>query len=241
MAYRNTVQFQVTGDLALFSDPVTRTGGEKSSYQVPTYEALKGILHSAYWKPTIVWVVRRVRIINPVQTCSKGIRTRKYSGGNDLSIYTYLSDVCYQVEAHFEWNENRPELATDRDEHKHHNIARRMIARGGRRDIFLGARECQGYIAPCEFGSGKGFYDGIPELSLGNMFHGFTYPDEAVLPEEKGVLSARFFKPVMKNGVIDFPRPEECPQRRVLREGGIKAFGEGNFAGLNEFESGELL
>jgi hypothetical protein len=27
--YRNTVEFQVSGDYALFSDPVTRVGGEK--------------------------------------------------------------------------------------------------------------------------------------------------------------------------------------------------------------------
>ena len=28
--YRNTIEFQVYGDYALFSDPVTRVGGEKS-------------------------------------------------------------------------------------------------------------------------------------------------------------------------------------------------------------------
>ena len=52
--YRNTVEFAVRGRYALFSDILTRAGGEKSSYPVPTYEALKGILHSIYWKPTIV-------------------------------------------------------------------------------------------------------------------------------------------------------------------------------------------
>ena len=46
--FRNTVEFQVSGDYALFSDPVTRVGGEKFSYQIPTYEALKGILHSVF-------------------------------------------------------------------------------------------------------------------------------------------------------------------------------------------------
>lgn len=40
--YDNIVEFQVTGDYALFSDPILRVGGEKCSYQVPTYEALKG-------------------------------------------------------------------------------------------------------------------------------------------------------------------------------------------------------
>ena len=51
----NRVEFQVGGDYALFSDPLTRMGGEKCTYQVPTYEALKGILSSTYWKPALVW------------------------------------------------------------------------------------------------------------------------------------------------------------------------------------------
>ena len=31
--FRNTIEFQVSGDYALFSEPVTRVGGEKSSYR----------------------------------------------------------------------------------------------------------------------------------------------------------------------------------------------------------------
>ena len=144
--FPNIVEFEVTGDYALFSDPVMRIGGEKCSYHIPTYEALKGVLASIYWRPTIIWYIDAVRVMNPIRTEVKGIRPIKYSGGNDLSYYTYLKDCRYQVRAHFEWNENRPELAADRNENKHHNIARRMIAKGGRRDIFLGTRECQAYV-----------------------------------------------------------------------------------------------
>lgn len=134
---RNTVEFEVVGDRALFSDPITRVGGEKTSYYVPTYEALKGIISSVYWKPTFIWIIDAVRVMNPIQTASEGIRTKNYNGGNDLSLYTYLRNVRYQVQAHFIWNENRPELIQDRNENKHHNIAKRMIQRGGRRDVFL--------------------------------------------------------------------------------------------------------
>ena len=137
MKHRNTVEFVVYGKYALFSDPITRVGGEKFSYLIPTYQALKGILESVYWKPTLIWYIDKARIMNKIQTQSKGIRPIKYtSAGNDLAYYTYLKDVCYQVRAHFEWNENRPELVHDRNEHKHHNIAKRMIKCGGRRDIF---------------------------------------------------------------------------------------------------------
>lgn len=238
MEHPNIVTFEVFGDYALFSDPVMRVGGEKASYQIPTYEALKGILHSIYWKPTIVWYIDKVRVMNPIQTEVKGIRPIKYNGGNDLSFYTYLKDCRYQVQAHFEWNENRPELIGDRNENKHHNIAKRMIEKGGRRDIFLGARECQGYVEPCEFGSGKGAYDEMPELAFGLMYHGITYADEAYSDETKNRMTVRFWYPTMKKGVITFPRPEECTITKTVRENmAIKPFGEdlGNFIGLREF------
>ena len=204
--YPNIVEFQVSGDYGLFSDPILRVGGEKCSYQVPTYEALKGILASVYWKPTLVWIIDDVRIMNQIRTEAKGIRPIKYQGGNDLSLYTYLMDCRYQVRAHFEWNDNRPELADDRNENKHHQIALRMIQKGGRRDIFLGARECQGYVEPCVFGEGKGAYDDLDELSFGVMYHGITYADEAYSPETRQKMTARFWTPVMKHGVIHFLR-----------------------------------
>ena len=238
MVYRNTVEFELFGDYALFSDPVMRVGGEKCTLQIPTYEALKGALESAYWKPTIVWVIDSVRVMNPIQTAVKGIRRPKYEKGNDLSYYTYLKDCRYQVRAHFEWNLNRPELAADRNENKHHNIAKRMIERGGRRDIFLGTRECQGYIIPCAFGSGKGYYDDTPELAFGLTYHGLIYADEAYSDQTKGQMTVRFWYPVMRNGVLDFMRPEDCSITRTVRQMGIKPFGtqNGNFQTVYDCE-----
>lgn len=235
--YPNIVEFEVRGDYALFSDPVMRVGGEKCSYPIPTYEALKGILHSVYWKPTIIWLIDAVRIMNPIQMEVKGIRPIKYSGGNDLAYYTYLKNCRYQVQAHFEWNRNRPELERDRNENKHHQIALKMIRRGGRRDVFLGTRECQGYVEPCAFGQDAGAYDGIPRMDFGLMYHGITYADEAYDEATHGRMTARFWRPVMERGIIRFPRPEECPHHRFLREMQIKPFGEEleNFSGLREF------
>lgn len=233
----NIVEFEVYGDYALFSDPIMRVGGEKCTYQVPTYEALKGILSSVYWKPTIVWIIDKVRVMNPIQTEIKGIRPIKYTGGNDLSFYTYLKNCRYQVMAHFEWNENRPELIGDRNENKHHCIAKRMIEKGGRRDIFLGTRECQGYVVPCKFGEGEGHYDNIQELAFGLMYHGITYADEAFSEETKNCMTARFWYPKMQNGVINFLRPEKCPLYKKLRPMEMKIFSEtdNNFIGLKEF------
>lgn len=234
---RNSVDLRITGRYALFSDPVTRIGGEKFSYQIPTYQALKGILESVYWKPTLIWYIDAVRIMKKIQTESKGIKTlqmdgiypskknpkkKKEAAITDLSYYTYLRDVEYQVLAHFEWNEHREELVVDRNEHKHHNIARRSISKGGRRDIFLGTRECQGYVEECVFGAGEGFYDQYGELDFGVMFHGYDYPDET----GEDVLVVRLWRAKMKDGIIDFPAPKDCDPslRRFIRKMTAKEF-----------------
>lgn len=237
----NIIEYRVFGKYALFTDPLSKTGGEKISYQIPTYQALKGITESIYWKPTLIWYIDECRIMNPIQTESKGVRPLKYNGGNGLSFYTYLSNVEYRVKAHFEWNEKREDLACDRNENKHYEIAKRMIERGGRRDIFLGTRECQGYAEPCDFNEGNGAYDDT-DLSFGVMVHGITYPDEAVREDEKGKLTVRLFNAQMKNGIIRFPRPEDCEMRRILGDAKEKEFIiNKNFKGLKEFEGGDLF
>jgi CRISPR-associated protein Cas5d len=211
---RNSIEFEVYGPYALFTDPLTKMGGEKMTYNVPTYQALKGIVESIYWKPTIMFIIDEIRIMNQIKMESKGIRPLEYGGGNTLANYTYLKDVRYQVRAHFIFNPHRPDLAFDRNEHKHHNILKRSLQAGGRRDIFLGARECQGYVEPCIFGSGEGHYDHLEEIHLGTMVHGINYPDET----GRNQMEVRLWNPVMKNGIIRFTRPDECTNVRVLQE-----------------------
>ncbi len=222
--HRNSIEFKVWGRYALFTDPLTKVGGEKFSYQVPTYEALKGICKSIYWKPTLIWVVDEVRVLKRIRTQTKGTKPQSYSGGNSLAIYTFLADVEYQVRAHFEWNMARPELESDRNEHKHHNIAKRMLERGGRQDIFLGTRDCHGYVEPCKFGSGPSEFDGAEELAIGLMFHGFDYPDEV----GGDGLHARFSRIVMRDGVIKFERPEACSIKKHVRVMSVKRFEPGD-------------
>ena len=82
---RNSVEFVVYGPYALFTDPLTRMGGEKLSYQLPTYQSLKGIIESVYWKPTIVYYIDEIRIMNPIRMESKGMRPINYGGGNTLA------------------------------------------------------------------------------------------------------------------------------------------------------------
>ena len=230
------IEFKVWGRYALFTDPLTRVGGEKFSYQAPTYEALKGVCKSIYWKPTLIWVIDEVRIMKRIRTQTKGTKPQEFGGGNTLAIYTFLSDVEYQVRAHFEWNQHRNALVADRVEGKHYAIAKRMLERGGRQDVFLGTRDCQSYVEPCEFGSGAGDLDDAGELAFGLMFHGFDYPDET--GEDK--LYARFWQQKVVNGVIRFDRPENCKARKFVRDMSIKDFGLGENQRSVEEESAEL-
>ena len=229
----NKITFTLKARQALFTDPITRLGGEKTSYHLPTFEALKGVCKSIYWKPTIIWYIDRVRVMKPIRTQTKGVKPIKFhASGNDLAYYTYLSDVEYQVEAHFEWNLHRLELQADRIDGKHYSIAKRMLDKGGRQDIFLGARECQGYVEPCEFSTGKGFYDEVGNVDYGLMFHSFAYPDEIGIDE----LHSRFWRASMQHGVIIFPKPADNlandanngMPNRLVREMTAKAFGIGD-------------
>ncbi len=202
-----SVDVMVWGKYGLFSEPITRAGGEKNSYPVPTYEAAKGILKSVYWKPTFIWVIEKIRVMNQIRTFPRSANPSDWNSPvNQLSVYSCLIEPCYQIRAHIEWNFLRDDLAPDRSFSKHLEIARRWIGRGGRRDIFLGTRDCQGYAEPCVFGEGEGFYDGSGTKDLGIMFHGFDYPSE--VPGIKH-LRERYSRVIMENGVIEFAHPAD--------------------------------
>ncbi len=134
------------------------------------------------------------------------------------------------MRAHFEFNYNRPELEFDRNEGKHFNIMKRALKAGGRRDIFLGARECQAYVEPCEFGKGPGYYDDQGTQHLGTMVHGFNYPDET----GRNQFEVRLWSAVMEQGYIKFPRPEKCTIIRPIKDMQAKWFDQYNVAAVEK-------
>lgn len=233
---RNQIEFEVYGAYALFTDPLMKLGGEKMTMQIPSYQAMKGIVESVYWKPSIIWIIDEIRVMNPIRMESKGVRPIEMSGGNTLANYSYLRDVCYQVRAHFEFNIYRMDLEQDFNEHKHHNIAKRCVEAGGRRDVFLGTRECQAYVEPCEFGEGEGYYDDYDEVHFGTMVHGLNYPDET----GRNMLETRLWHPKMEKGYISFIRPEECQLVRPIKKMQVKSFSLGETMMSVDAENAEL-
>jgi CRISPR-associated protein Cas5d len=124
----------------------------------------------------------------------------------------------------------RPDLKEDHNENKHYFIAKRCIEKGGRRDIFLGVRECQGYVIPYNFMDGTGYYDNMGKMEFGLQYHSISYPDE----NGKGKMIANFWLPKMEDGIINFCRPEECYKKHLIREMKAKQFNEVNFSGTAE-------
>ena len=206
---------KIAGEYALFTDPATKGGGEKFSYSVPTYQALKGIIEGAYWKPSLYYVINEVKVMQLIKSVSKNVLYPMSNQKQDRFVHTYLVNVEYLVNFHFEWNTERENTERDFDEIKHTQILLRSLERGGRRDIFLGTRECIGHIERLHEGEYKKAVSPYvdQQIDFGFQFHSFAYPTEHAT---EGELIANYSRVVMKDGVIAFVRPEECEiQHRI--------------------------
>lgn len=205
--------FRLRGDYAGFFSPESKGGGEKSSYAVPTKQALTGIADAIYFKPTLVNVVQECKVINPIRTHVRGSRAMVGNGKADLNYISYLVDCNYLIKYHFTWNEQRTDLVNDRNGKKHEAILERSLKKGGRRSIFLGTRECVGYvdyITEEEYNEAESHYEG-ETLNFGYMFNQFEYP-----AEPNGVLKSYFAETIMQDGVIAFKSKEACEIENTL-------------------------
>jgi CRISPR-associated protein Cas5d len=118
MAHSYVVELEVAGPLAMFSRP--DTGSTPTSYPVPTWSAVKGILESiaylndgAWFCPTRVEVCRRIhspggRVNFQRYATNYGGPERKAdlfkkgpaAGGSSMQVFaTVLADVCYRLHA----------------------------------------------------------------------------------------------------------------------------------------------
>ena len=213
---------KVKGEYALFTDPSTKGGGERYSYSIPTRQAMTGVVDALYFKPTFKNVVSEVKVMNFIQT--EVIGTRAMIGKSqkmeaDLNYVSYLVDVEYLIKFHFVWEELRKDLIYDRNIRKHETIMERSIRRGGRRDIFLGTRECVAtaeYLTREEYELAESKYKN-QILTMGIMFQEFGYPTK-----ETEKLKSYFTHTVLKNGVISYSPKEECEIVNELSSYGFK-------------------
>ena len=224
------VVFSLRAERALFTRPDLRV--ERFTYPVPTFGALAGVLRSIYAKPSFYWVPRRVLIMKPIRYQNILINEVKTAiitkhpfvapERRMQKMQTYLYDVEYVVEAHFEWSGKQPE---DEDLPKHMCIFERALESGGRRDVFLGTRECTAIAEPLSQGilfkpARERFNAYVDEwrkkhqglsLDVGVMFHGWEWGTG-----NNGTDTATIFSAEIRDGILEYPHPGD--QDKVIRQ-----------------------
>lgn len=215
MAYG--VKLLAWGDRACFTRPEMKV--ERVSYDVITPSAARGILEAIHWKPAIRWVVDRIHVLKPVrfESIRRNEVASKIPTGNvksamkakstsDLSniveedrqqrAATILRDVAYVIEAHFEITCQAERGDT---EGKHLDIFNRRARKG---QYFhapcLGNREFPAFFRLIEDGEPTLAIDEslMGEKDLGFMLYDFDFQNG---------MAPHFFRPVMRDGVIDVP------------------------------------
>ncbi len=198
------IKLRVWGDYALFTRPEMKV--ERVSYDVMTPSAARGILEAIYWKPQIRWVIDRIHVLNSIRfenirrnEMANRVSVNKKDMEGEKSVCRYieddrqqrasliLRDVEYVIEAHFEFTS-----VEDRNEGKHLEIFKRRAEKG----------QCfhRPYFGCREFPVSFEWCDELPENPLSeNRDLGFMLHD---IDFENG-MTPRFFRAVMKNGVID--------------------------------------
>ena len=223
---QNSVRIRVWGEHACFTRPEMKV--ERVSYDAMTPSAARGVLEAIYWKPQIRWSVDRIHVLKPIaftnirrnevgcKASASNAATAMKNGRGSLGIFieeerqqraaTVLRDVEYLIEAHFEV------VSGDEPPPKHFEMFKRRAEKGQCfHRPYLGCRE-----AACDFvwHEGEppgGFYSagqpgGTPaERDLGFMLHDIDFVND---------MTARFFRAVMKHGVIDVPAWESAQVRR---------------------------
>lgn len=216
MAYG--VRLRIWGERACFTRPEMKV--ERVSYDVPTPSAARGILEAIHWKPAIVWRIDRIHVLKPIRftsfrrnevgaKASTALAGRAMRAGSvvglGLSIEhdrqqratTFLVDVDYVVEAHFEMTAK----GNDDDPAKHIAMFNRRAESG---QCFhrpcLGTRECPADFALLPEGAPLPESHLPPDQrarDLGWMLHDIDFDDDR---------TSRFFRARLEGGVLDINR-----------------------------------
>lgn len=217
------VRLRVSGAYACFTRPEMKV--ERVSYDAMTPSAARGILEAIHWKPAIRWVVERIHVLEPIRfetirrnevghkipagNVSRAMRAASLRGLNAFieddrqqRAATVLRHVDYLIEAHFAFTRR---AGTDDTEGKHLDTFNRRAARG------------QCFHQPClgtrEFPAAFSLHDGEPPppdpalrgvKELGWMLLDIDHERDR---------TPRFFRAVMRDGVIDIPDPASAEVR----------------------------
>ena len=210
-----SISLAVEGKYACFSRPEFKV--ERTSYDVMTPSAARGLLEAIYWHPGVAWRIDRIRVCSPIRFCSvrrnelaskihaKTAKTVMTRGGGPLYLdrtkdiqqraSLLLRDVSYIVDAHFDLTEKA--AATD-NPGKIQDIITRRIRKGQCfHQPYFGCREF-----PAEFREFIGDFtcpkELLGDIDLGWMLYDMDY-------SEPGNIRPRFFRGRLCNGVMEIP------------------------------------
>lgn len=209
------IRIECWGEWACFTRPEMKV--ERVSYDVMTPSAARGVLEAIYWKPEIRWVIDRVTVLRPIRFSSvrrnevkekinaaSATRVMK-SGHGDLSMAAadgdmrqqraalLLRDVSYVIEAHFDI------IAGPENAAKHLDQFQRRARQGACfTRPYLGCREFAAHFRLLEPEDATPEVDSSlrGERELGWMLHDIDFGNGR---------QARFFRAVMRDGVIEVP------------------------------------
>lgn len=220
-----SIRLHVWGERACFTRPEMKV--ERVSYDVITPSAARGILEAIHWKPAISWHIDRIHVLKPIrfQSIRRNEVAQKASADlagsamrrgdtNGLGIVVdeerqqraalVLVDVAYVIEAHFKMTGR---AGPDDSPAKHAAMFARRAAQG---QCFhrpcLGTREFAAEFALIPDGAPLPLCE-LPldrrDADLGWMLHDIDFSG--------GRNESRFFRAIMRDGVIDVPdlRAEE--------------------------------
>jgi CRISPR-associated protein Cas5d len=212
------IRLLVAGDYACFTRPEMKV--ERVSYDAMTPSAARGILEAIHWKPAIRWIIDRIHVLKPIRFESlrrnevgqkipaSSARRAAAAGRADLHLLveedrqqratTLLRDVAYGVEAHFVMTSR---AGPEDNEAKHLDIARRRIERGQCfHQPYLGCREFPARFGPLADPPPTADPSLAGERDLGWMLHDIDF---------EAVITPRFFRAVMTDGVIEVPQIDD--------------------------------
>jgi CRISPR-associated protein Cas5d len=191
---------------------------ERVSYDVITPSAARGILEAVYWKPAIYWVIERIRVLNPIRfdtirrneleskIALRAVTQAAEGASKPLEVLVedkrqqraslVLRDVVYIIEAYFVMTKK---AGSDDNPGKVLDTFRRRVATGQCfHRPYMGCREFPAmFDAPPE--ETPPLDESLAgERDLGYMLHDIEFESN---------ITPHFFRPVMRDGVIEVPRP----------------------------------
>lgn len=209
---------EVSGSFACFTRPEMKV--ERVSYDVITPSAARAVFEAILWKPAIRWSVDRIEVLRPIRwtnlrrnevsavVSTRTVQQAMAAGSGNLGLFIederqqraglFLRDVAYRLHARMMLTSEKAQA----NPAKYIEMFERRARKGQCvNQPYLGCREFA-----ADFRLVENLGDSLPAIDetreLGWMLHDLDFSNPAD-PQP------RFFKAMMRNGVIDVPAIEE--------------------------------